>query len=215
MKWYIYVYCDQFNIPFYIGKGIKNRYLINCHTNNGFLKNKINKLGQENVKILLLHQNLSEEQAFLYEKVWIKLIGRRDLRLGSLCNLTNGGEGVFGIIHSKETRLKISQSLIGKKRPEAVRLKLSQHKISKEHKQKLREANKGISQEIRDKMQFTAWWNMHVLKKTRNKPFSEKTIEKMRQRTGAKNGFYGKKHSEQSKRKMSIAHKKENLSTER
>ena len=44
------------------------------------------------------------------EKEFIKLYGRKDLNLGTLCNFTNGGEGKEGILHSKKTKLKQSIS---------------------------------------------------------------------------------------------------------
>lgn len=91
------MYLDPENIPFYIGKGKDDRYYVYMHLDkngaNQLLKNKIRKIGVSNVKVHFLHKNVSEEEAFSWEKYWIKYIGRRDKKEGTLCNLTDGGEG--------------------------------------------------------------------------------------------------------------------------
>ncbi len=141
------MYLDLDNIPFYIGKGKDNRYCISCHLHknvvNNLLKNKIKKVGAENVKIQLLHKDIAEEAAFQFEIFYIGFYGRRDLGKGTLCNLTNGGEGNSGMVgkvspmkgkhHSKETRQKISRANKGKQNTKG--------KVhSKETKQKMQEA---------------------------------------------------------------------------
>jgi hypothetical protein len=55
------------------------------------------------------------------EKEFIKLYGRIDLGTGTLCNLTDGGEGSLGRIQSEEEKLKRANKLRGRKRsPEFV-----------------------------------------------------------------------------------------------
>ena len=121
-KHYIYIYLnplkrgeynfDKFSFeyePFYVGKG-KNRR-INVHLNvvdeiNKLKQNILNKIKKENKEpiIIKLYENISEHSAFRLEKYLIKLIGRRDLKLGTLANLTNGGEGTSGTIYTLERR---------------------------------------------------------------------------------------------------------------
>jgi hypothetical protein len=103
---------DKFSFefePFYVGKG-KNRR-INVHLNvidkiNKLKQNILNKIKKENAEpiIIKLYENISEHSAFRLEKQLIKLIGRRDLKLGPLANLTNGGEGTSGTIYTLERR---------------------------------------------------------------------------------------------------------------
>lgn len=50
------------------------------------------------------------------EREFIKMYGRRDLGLGTLCNLTDGGETEKGAYRSVETKLKLSVAKIGKMR---------------------------------------------------------------------------------------------------
>lgn len=86
--------------PFYIGKGCKNR--INQHFSDAQLKrdknkSKVNKiykirnLGCEPIGYKI-YENLNETDALEKEKNLITLIGRKDLKNGTLTNLTSGGE---------------------------------------------------------------------------------------------------------------------------
>lgn len=56
----------------------------------------------------------SESAAFELEKLLIAEIGRRDLGLGPLVNLTNGGDGSSGAIQSLEARAKKSAAMRGR-----------------------------------------------------------------------------------------------------
>ena len=162
MSNYVYMYLDTDNVPFYVGKGTKDRYLVSRHIRksspNPFLKNKIRKVGTENIKIQFLHKNLNEEQAFYLEEYYIAGIGRRDLGLGPLCNLTNGGEGDSGRIFSEEHKRKLSASGKDKIFSGVTKLKISRaHKgkvLTEEHKLKISESSKGkiLSEETKQKM---------------------------------------------------------------
>jgi group I intron endonuclease len=111
----IYVYDDlSFDYePFYIGKGTDNRsYHSAFDRHNSFKKNKIKSLKKKNIKVLSIKvfENLNEQDSFNIETSIIKKIGRRDLKLGPLTNLTDGGDGRTNIIVSEETKEKISKT---------------------------------------------------------------------------------------------------------
>ena len=78
---------------------------------SSFWKNIINKTEYE---IEIIYNNISNEEAKELEEFLISLYGRKDLGLGTLVNLTNGGDGSPGCILSAETKQKISNSLKGK-----------------------------------------------------------------------------------------------------
>lgn len=106
------------NQPFYIGIGSdadgKYTRAYNVFSRNNFWKNIINKTEYE-VEILL--DDISWEEAIEKEIEFIKLYGRTNLNTGTLCNLTNGGEGSLGAIVSEETKRKRSKTMKGVKKP--------------------------------------------------------------------------------------------------
>lgn len=105
--------------PFYVGKGHGNRYLrheqsaANSSTRN-YLFNKIRKLfkeGWSGPEIVVKRQFLSEPEAFSLEKRLVKAIGRKDLDLGPLLNLTDGGDGAVGKRESRRGRTLRSERM--------------------------------------------------------------------------------------------------------
>lgn len=101
------------NKPFYIGIGSDDLFKRSeSHKGrNQIWENIINKT-EYRVEIML--DNLTWEEACEKEREFIALYGRRDLGKGPLVNLTDGGEGVLGLIHREETKLSISKNLSGR-----------------------------------------------------------------------------------------------------
>lgn len=121
--------------PFYIGKGheeriddhireailIENKNVTINKNNfpgvNLYKVNKILKIKEETGKdpiTLKIKFNLEEKESFSLEKLCIKAIGRYDLGLGPLTNLTDGGDGPSGAIMSEEAKKKMSESRKGR-----------------------------------------------------------------------------------------------------
>lgn len=98
----------------------------------------------------------SNDLAFIKRKEirLIKLIGRRNLKLGSLVNFTNGGDGVFGLIFTKEHRDKISKTK--KFRPKTLK-QIEAHKRMFGRKIKHSDSWKENNSKVRRKsiLQFT------------------------------------------------------------
>lgn len=110
-NYYIYLHIKKTDgTPFYIGKGKNNRSK-SKHGRNKFWHNIVNKYDYD---IIYLEKNLTNDKANIKEIYWINKIGRRDLCKGPLVNLTDGGFGSAGYKVSDETRLKISESNIGR-----------------------------------------------------------------------------------------------------
>lgn len=72
-------------------------------------------ISKTDYRVEILFNNLTWKEAQIKEKEFIKLYGRLDLGTGTLCNLTDGVDGIVGQIIKNETREKISQSLMGEK----------------------------------------------------------------------------------------------------
>lgn len=102
------------NEPFYIGIGSDINYnrAFSLKNRNKYWKNIISKT-EWLVEIIL--DDLTWEQACKKEKEFINIYGRKDFNLGTLCNMTDGGDGAFN--PSLETRIKLSESKKGKKNP--------------------------------------------------------------------------------------------------
>jgi len=216
-SFYVYAYSDQDNVPFYIGKGSGKRFHVCMHLSNEnpFLKNKIKKIGVGNIKIHFLHENFTEVEAFQFEKFYINFYGRRDLGKGTLCNLTDGGEGSSGVICSEETRRKMSEAQKGENNPmygvhrEGKSNPMYGKHHSEETCQKISEAQKGENNNmygVHRKGKDAAFYGKKHSKEARQKMSKAKKGKYQ----GENNPMYSKHHSEETKRKMSEAQKGEN-----
>ena len=107
--YYTYAYLREDKTPYYIGKGRGNRI---------YDKRRTIKPPKDKSLILFLKKGLTEAEAFKHEVYMIFVLGRKDLGTGILRNLTNGGEGSSGAVHSKEHRRKNSEARIGEKHPQ-------------------------------------------------------------------------------------------------
>lgn len=102
-KFYVYLHIKlDTGEPFYVGKGSGTR-AYSKRNRSIWWKRILNKHGFD---VILLEEDLTEDQAFDREIYWIKRIGRKDLKQGSLVNMTDGGEGKSGHIISDETKEK-------------------------------------------------------------------------------------------------------------
>ena len=128
-NYYVYEYrCEQG--PFYVGKGTGVRCLDHLRDaaktkrNTHFL-NKIRKLTRELTPpdIVIVHDQLTEQQAFEIEVKLIKQHGRLDLHEGLLLNKTNGGDGSGG--HTSPKKGKTFDEYFGIQRSIEIKRKLS------------------------------------------------------------------------------------------
>lgn len=154
-QYYVYLLIDSSSgVPFYVGKGTGNRMFgherdaMNESYQHRSVHAKIRALKAAGVDIAYKQiQCSSEDEAFVLEQQLICEIGRRDLGLGPLRNLTDGGEGVRN--QTTETIEKRAAWHRGRKRsPEALQRmsevqlarKLAGHVTSSDTKEKQRAA---------------------------------------------------------------------------
>lgn len=172
-QYYIYSYLREDHSPYYIGKGSGKR----AYTKGP----KEVKPPRDKSRVRILKADLTEEEAFLLEKLYILMFGRIDLGTGILRNRSDGGDGASGAIRSPEFREKLRQANLGKKRPQWVYDKIAASNTGKK-----------ASAETRAKMS--------AARKGRTC-----TEEHKRKVSEAKKGF---KHTEQAKRLMGINQRK-------
>lgn len=189
-KFYIYFHINPIkNEIFYVGKGYNNRAFF-LHNRNNFWKNYVKKYGKP--IIIIVKKDISEKYAFALEKVYIKLIGRRDLGLGPLVNLTDGGEGPSGYKHSEEIINKLSKNskgninMLGKNHTDNTKRKISETLKSKNLSNK-------HTEETKKKMSESAI----------GKKCSEETKKKISESLKGNTNMLGKKLSEEHKLKIS------------
>jgi hypothetical protein len=99
------------NEPFYIGIGNNDyRRSRSKRSRNDMWNNIVSKTDYE-VEIML--DGLSWDNACKKEKEFISLYGRRNLKTGILCNMTEGGEGTLGRKFSDNNREELIKRNIG------------------------------------------------------------------------------------------------------
>lgn len=192
-QFYVYIHKKPDGTPFYVGKGTGNRaYQFSKRSN--WHKNIVVKYGKENIIIEIINC-FDESQAFDLEKIYIKQFKFSGV---TLVNLTDGGEGVAGLIRGKPSdkhRRKNADAKRGKiqseetKRKRSDALKGRKREFTEEHLQKIKEFNK------------TKIGNQN----RKGKKHTEEAKEKNRQ------AHLGKKQSKETieKRKTTIQKRKE------
>ena len=150
----IYYHLKPCGEIFYIGIG-NNKRPNSKKNRNKYWHNIIEKYGYE---VQILKNNLSWEEAIELEILLISWFGRKDLKLGTLVNMTDGGDGNNNIVMSPESNIK--RSLASKGIPKTNRgVKRKGH--SQETKDKMSLAKKGVktqphSEERKAKMRESA-----------------------------------------------------------
>lgn len=217
--YYVYQYIDPVtNLPLYIGKGKNNRiydhWISVCSGENATNKHwtyKLKEMLRNNIKpsIEKISENLTSSQALDLEESLIKKYGRRDYEEGGiLYNHLLRANDWTGAKHSKDSKIKIGLAHRGKK-------------LSQQHIDTLKQANTGLvrskdtlekmsrSQKGKPKSELTKY-RMSLTAK--NNPRSQSQIDVFalaREKAHSKearqkqaNTMKGKKHSEETIRKM-------------
>jgi group I intron endonuclease len=153
MKSYIYIIENRIDGKVYVGKAndVKRRWekhrAAAREGSDGLLYRAMRKHGVENFQIRVIDE--ADDESYVLntlEPMWISRL--RD-EGAELYNLTNGGDGIPGLVHSEETKRKMSESQRGKKISDEQKLKLREVNLGKTHsketRRKLSEASSGKS----------------------------------------------------------------------
>lgn len=184
---YIYKITNNINGKIYVGKH-KSNTLDETYWGSGILiKQAINKEGINNFSREILEWCYSKEHLNQQEIHWIFKLNSMNLDIGY--NLTKGGDGTPEVKLSDETKVKMSQSKIGKKR--------SQETIEKIRETIMKNGGRKGSNNGHYGKRFTQEQKQHI-------------SEKCKKSQGIKNSprFKGHSHSEETKRRISESVKK-------
>ena len=181
MMFYTYAHYKPDNSVFYIGKGcgrrawsIKNR---NPHWRNVVAKHSLHK-------VEVLARWSTEQEAFEHEKFLIACF--RDMGY-SMANITNGGDGCSGLVHTDAVKQKLSQVHKGKK-------------LSAEQIEMIRKSSTGRKHSDETKA--------YLKKLNKERVLTENQQQRIR------SAHAGKPHSEETKKKISLAHMGKKMSEE-
>jgi hypothetical protein len=183
------------NEVFYVGIGIDKGRAFDKFNRNKYWYNIVNKIGYT---VNIVYEDIEHDEAKKIEILLIEKYGRKDLGLGNLVNMTDGGDGVLGLICSEETRHKIGKKHKGKILTEETRQKLSEANkgktVSEETRKKIGEVNKGktFSEETRQKLSEALKGNTHMFGKTHSEETRQKMSEANRKRKGVKGYYFNK-----------------------
>jgi hypothetical protein len=109
------------NEPFYIGIGSDEKYK-RASSNSNRTKYWKNIISKTEYRVDIIMDNLSWEEACEKEKEFIALYKRKSDG-GILCNITLGGEGVYGLKHSDQSKQLMSIQRKGRKQSEETIIK--------------------------------------------------------------------------------------------
>lgn len=144
-KYYIYLHSNPSNGDvFYVGRGCDGRDSSH-HGRSSYWRKIVKKYGFFIDRVIT---GLSNDQANYYEKAIIA--GLRDAGV-NLTNLTDGGDGLIGLIFTDVHKDRISKAKLGRPFTEEHKAKLAKAKLGKkrgphseEHKRRLSESKKGV-----------------------------------------------------------------------
>jgi len=173
------IYCRS-NNKSYIGitNNLKRRMTVHKNsTADTVLNRTVLKYGKDNFTLNIIDRCKTWEEACKKERWYIKEL---NTHVPNGLNMTDGGEGVFGLKHSEKTKLQMSVShkgkrsgMYGKTGPNLGK------KFSEETRKRISESRIGIEPWNKDK--------------------------KCPQLNGEGNGFFGKSHSLETKKHLSKA----------
>jgi hypothetical protein len=211
---YKHIRCDKSEV-FYVGIGSDTTFsrAFSKDRNNNHWKYIINKT---DYLVEIIEDGLTWEETCEREKYWIKFYGRHDLKEGTLVNMTDGGEGTVGKIHSataKEKTRKNHADFSGKNHPqygltqsEITKEKNRQSHLGKKHSEetikKLKKIKSGENHPL-----FGKKHSLESIEKNRKshlgKKHSQESIEKIKAGLLGNTRRLGVKHSEETRKKIS------------
>lgn len=218
----IYILQNLVNGKYYIGKDSYLPTRVRQHFSNisdgcKLISYAIKKYGQDAFSVTLIdYPGFTSKQLSSIEIRYIAEYNSCILNPNNNgYNMTYGGEGASGYIHTNETKRKISESKKGIPRTPDVKQKVSEsrkgQKLSNEHKRRVSQSLKGRKHTDETKQKMS---KNNGMKGKRHTAEARKKMSENSPRKRNPGTFTGKQHTTESKRKMSEAHKGKRLTDE-
>ena len=194
-KYSVYIHRNKINGKMYIGitcQAPKDRWGKNGseYGNKNVFGRAIHKYGWDNFDHIVLYKNFTKEEAKWKEKLLIKL---HNCKIPYGYNMTDGGDGVVGIVWTDEMRERHSRTMKEIMSKQDVRERLSEShkgiKPSKETIEKFKKSRTGVkrSAEFREKMKTARIGYKHseetkrkISEIQKNRPLSDKQKEHLK-----------------------------------
>jgi hypothetical protein len=144
---YVYVLFDLDGTPCYIGKGSGDRWLDHerkTRFRNNFLKGIVRRarVAKKKLPKIKIREDMTQQEAWDLEIVFIAAIGRRNIGTRPLANLTDGGEGSAGMVFPESAKKLLSTINVG-------------NKLTEEHKDNIRAGMKDFVPKIDHFLRYT------------------------------------------------------------
>lgn len=189
MDFYTYIYQDrQKGEPFYVGKGCNERAWDHLKSNrkSEFIYRIKKMIRESNPPIISIYSGFDNELACLVEQELISKFGRKNLGLGPLLNLTDGGEGAPNRLSTPEFRANMSKAKKGQKYSALASENFRRAMIGRIY---TAERNANVSIGLKGHL---------VSEETRLKIGAKSKINS----AGENNGMFGKQQTEETKQKI-------------
>ena len=208
------MHCKPDGTPFYVGKGHGRRCREFAGRNNHH-KNIIEKYGKENITIIRINKDC-EESALKAEIRMIKMLRNAGFELA---NKSSGGESPnSGGKHTEEFKQKMSLRNLGRKHSKEACEKISKankgKKKTAEHRAKLSIIAANRSQETRAKISkanegrlISDAWRLNLSIARKGKKFTDEHRANLAESLKGVKNFLGKKHTAETRAKMSASRK--------
>lgn len=182
MKIYcVYEHLDDTNKVFYVGIGSIQRS-VNFAQRSNYWKRYVEKhCILKKPQSIIIHKNLDWDAAQKHEKFWISIYGRTNNRTGILVNLTDGGEGGCGLVHTDDAKRRIRESSIG--RNKGINCKQSTRKLLS-GKRKRTMSKEEISQKIKLGIKLSAKSQARAYRSVMSRYNQKENIKKFYLQTG-------------------------------